>query len=136
PVPVLWAHVVRLFPFAVALLWPVVRRLPPEFGEAARLEGARPAQEFRYVVVPLTSAAWLRAAGAVAVLALGELSASKLVSTPGWMSYAENLFTQMHAGVPNNLAAGCLLLLAVVSCGSALLALGWRHRMHPADQRI
>jgi iron(III) transport system permease protein len=124
PVPLLWADLVRLFPFAVVLLWPVVRRLPPELQEAARVEGARPAQELRHVVFPLTAPACLRCLLAVAVLALGELSAGKLVSTPGGQSYAEYIFTQMHYGVTNDLAAGCILLLALVTAGALPVALG------------
>jgi iron(III) transport system permease protein len=126
PLPLLWVDLIRFFPFAVAILWPVVRRLPPELHEAARLEGARPGQELWHVVFPLTAMACLRAGLAVAVLALGELSAGKLVSTPGWPGYAEVIFTQMHYGVTNDLAARCLLLLAVVTAGATVLAVGRR----------
>jgi iron(III) transport system permease protein len=128
PAPLLWADLVRLFPFAVVLLWPVVRRLPPELQEAARVEGARPSQELRQVVFPLTAPACGRCLMAVAVLALGELSAGKLVSTPGGQSYAEYIFTQMHYGVTNDLAAGCMLLLALVAGGALPVALGWWDR--------
>ncbi|HZT78859.1 MAG TPA: ABC transporter permease subunit, partial [Gemmataceae bacterium] len=78
PLPGVWVDVVRFFPCAVALLWPVVRLLPPELREAARVDGAGPAQEFGRVVAPLTAVPAARAALAVAVLALGELGASKL----------------------------------------------------------
>jgi hypothetical protein len=60
---------------------------------------------------------------AVAVLALGELSAGKLVSTPGAPSFAEAVFAQMHYGVTAGLAAQCLLLLAPVAAGALLLGL-------------
>jgi ABC-type Fe3+ transport system permease subunit len=60
--PVLWADLLRLFPCAVAVLWPVVRLLPPELRDAARVDGARPPQELRLVVWPLAAPACLRAA--------------------------------------------------------------------------
>ncbi len=121
--PLLWVDVLRFFPFAVAVLWPVVRLLPPELRDAARVDGARPWQELLYVVVPLTGPACLRAGLVAAVLSLGEISAGKLVSTPGttMRSFAEVVFTQMHYGVTNHLAAQCLLLLAAVAVGGALV---------------
>jgi iron(III) transport system permease protein len=122
PVPVFWACVVRFFPFAVALLWPVVRLLPPELRDAARVDGAGPAQELRHVVWPLTYLACLRAAGAVAVLSLGEIGAGKLVETPGSTTFAHEIFNQMHYGVTNDVAAHCLVLLAAVALGGAAVA--------------
>ncbi len=122
PVPALWAYLLRFFPCAVVVLWPVVRLLPRELREAARVDGAGPLQELWYVVGPLTLPAVLRAGLVVAVLALGELSAGKLVETPGSQTFAHEVFTQMHYGVTNDLAAFCLLLLAVVALGGVLVA--------------
>jgi iron(III) transport system permease protein len=129
--PVLWVDVIRFFPCAVAVLWPVVRLLPRELRDAARVDGMPPAGELRHVVWPLASAACLQAALAVAVLSLGELSGGKLVSTPGRPSYAEVIFTQMHFGVTNDLAARCLVLLVLVGLGAALVALLGRRRTEP-----
>jgi ABC-type Fe3+ transport system permease subunit len=126
--PVLWVDVIRFFPCAVAVLWPVVRLLPPDLRDAARVDGMPPGGELRHVVWPLTSVACLRATLAVAVLSLGELSGGKLVSTPGSPSYAEVIFTQMHFGVTNDLAARCLVLLALVGLGGALVAVLGRRR--------
>lgn len=124
--PLLWVDIIRFFPFAVVLLWPMVRLIPAELLDAAQVDGATPTQELRFIVWPLLRTASARAALAVAVLALGELSAGKLVATPGMPSYATDIFTQMHYGVTNELAARCVLLLALVaagSCGVALLEL-------------
>lgn len=124
--PVIWAYLVRFFPFAVALLWPVVRLIPVELRDAARVDGAAPLQEFRYVVWPLSAMACLRAALAVTVLALGELSASKLVATPGSHTFAHDVFIKMHYGITNDLAALCLLVLAAVMVGGTLVAIAFR----------
>jgi iron(III) transport system permease protein len=112
--PVFWADLVRLWPFALALLWPVVRSIPPELVDAARSDGASPGQELRLVIVPAAAPAFGRAALAVGVLALGELSASKVVATVGGQTLAHDVFTQMHYGVTPTLAAQCLLLFAIV----------------------
>jgi iron(III) transport system permease protein len=124
PVPLWWVDLIRFFPCAVALLWPVVRLVPPELRDAARVDGATPWQELRHVVWPRAAGACGRAALAAGVLSLGELSAGKLVSTPGFPSCAEVVFTQMHYGVTNDLAARCLLLLAAVTAGAVALAAG------------
>src|SRR5207249_11715973 len=123
PLPALWAQSLRFFPCAVAMLWPVLRLLPRELREAARVDGARPRQELRYLILPLSAAACLRAGFAVAILSLGELGAGKLVATPGFPTFAHEVFTQMHYGVSNDLAALCLVLLAVVVVGACLFAI-------------
>ncbi len=51
-VPVLWAHVVRFFPFAVAILWPAVRLVPLELRDAARLEGRGPGPNYGMSIGP------------------------------------------------------------------------------------
>ncbi len=126
PFPVAWAYLVRFFPCAVALLWPVVRLVPGDLREAAQTEGAAPVLEFTRVIWPLTRTAWLRASAAVGVLAIGELSAGKLIETPGSMTFTHEVFRQMHYGATGELAALCLVLLASVTGGSLLVAIiGW-----------
>src|SRR5262249_12215785 len=97
-----------------------VRLVPTELRDAARVDGASPRQEFTHVILPLLRRAWYRAAAAVAVLSLGELGASKLVATPGGQTFAHELFTQMHYGVANDVAALCLILLAVIVAGGVI----------------
>jgi iron(III) transport system permease protein len=126
--PVMWADLLRFFPCAVAMLWPAVRLVPTTLTDAARVDGAQPARELRVAVWPLTAAATGRAAVAVTVLSLGELSASKLVRTPGGDTFAHEVFTRMHYGVANHLAALCLLLLAI-----ALVPILFLGRIRTAD---
>jgi iron(III) transport system permease protein len=121
PVPVLWAYLVRLFPFAVVILWPAVRLIPVELREAAQVDGARPRSILGQVVWPLLWAEFLAGALAVAVLALGELGASKLVETAGAPTFAHEVFNLMHYGVTNDLAALCLILLGLVAVGGVVL---------------
>jgi ABC-type spermidine/putrescine transport system permease subunit II len=43
------------------------------------------------------------------------------VDTPGSQTFAHEVFAQMHYGVSNDLAALCLVLLALIVLGGALL---------------
>jgi iron(III) transport system permease protein len=121
PLPVLWAHLLRFLPCALAVLWPVVRLVPRELRDSARVDGASPGQQFRHVVWPLTARATAWTALVLAALSLGEVGAAMRVETPGWETFAHFLWAQMHYGVQNDVAALCLLLLA----GVAVAALGW-----------
>ena len=129
--PLVWVYVVRLLPFAAAILWPRTRLVPQQLLEAARLEGADTLRELLGVAWPALWRTWLVAAAAVAVLSLGELAGGKMVSTPGAESYAEALFSQMHYGVGPDLAARCLWLRRWTHSarqGHACLLLGRRER--------
>jgi len=137
--PVVWASVLRFFPYAVAILWPVVRLLPVELRDSARVDGASPWQELRWVVWPINAGACLRAALAVGVLSLGELAAGKLVETPGSQTFAHEVFNQMHYGVTNHLAGLCLVLLLLVGLGGGAVALvgeihSWRANFKPGHR--
>lgn len=122
PLPVIWATLVRFFPYALAVLWPVVRLVPRDLLDSARVDGASPLGELRWVVAPLCAAGCLRAALAVGVLSLGELGAGKLVETPGSQTFAHEVFNQMHYGVTNHLAGLCLVLLAMVVVGASAVS--------------
>jgi iron(III) transport system permease protein len=112
PVPAGWAALVRLFPVAVVVIWPAVRAVPRDLLEAARLDGV---SVWRYVLIPLTGPAAVQAALAVAALALGEVSASKLVNPPFRTAYVLRLFDLMHYGAESTVAALCLLQLAATT---------------------
>jgi iron(III) transport system permease protein len=121
--PLVWVYIIRLLPFAAAILWPGVRVVPPALVESAWLEGAGPLRELTWIAWPALWRTWLVASAAVGVLTLGELAAGKMISTPGAESYAEAVFTQMHYGVGPDLAARCLFLLLAACLGTGLVAL-------------
>jgi iron(III) transport system permease protein len=115
PLPVMWADAIRFLPCAVALLWPATRVISQAQFDVARTDGAMPSGELRHVVVPSVFPAFGLALVAVTALSLGELSAGKMVETPGGETFAHELFMQMHYGTGNHLAAMCLLLLGAIA---------------------
>jgi iron(III) transport system permease protein len=122
PLPIFWVTMIRFFPFALAVLWPVVRVYPRELRDAAQVDGATPPREFFGIALPILAASVMQACLGVAVLSLGEISAGKLVETPGAQTFAHDLFNQMHYGVQDRLAALCLVLLLAVGSGGAAFA--------------
>jgi iron(III) transport system permease protein len=122
PVPVMWAHLLRFLPCAVAILWPVVRALPAELRDSLRTEGARPWQEFLHLVIPLAFRAWCAIVVVTAAQAVGEIGAIAMrVETPGWDMFAHVLFIRMHYGLQSDVSALCLLLILVLVAGSAAI---------------
>jgi iron(III) transport system permease protein len=128
PLPVLWAHVARLFPYAVAVVWPAVRDVPRDLRESAWIDGAGSWGEFRRVIWPATRGAVATAAVAVTALALGELAASKLVQVPGRQTFAQELWAQMHYAATATTAALGLVQLTLALLAWAVLVAAWRHR--------
>ncbi|VTU02272.1 hypothetical protein : Amino-acid ABC transporter permease protein Y4TF-like OS=Blastopirellula marina DSM 3645 GN=DSM3645_23001 PE=4 SV=1 [Gemmataceae bacterium] len=134
PVAPVWAAVVKFFPVAVAILWPAVRAVPHELVEAALLDGG-PRAVRRDVIGPATGRAVRLAAAAVALLALGEVVATKLVQPPGWRTFAGDLFDAMHYGADATVAAMCLLHVAVAGLAAAALLAPWDSRAESAANR-
>jgi iron(III) transport system permease protein len=108
-VPAGWAAVIRWFPLACALLWLSIRAIPQPLFAAAALDGHSVLGRIPWLDWPLSRSAVLQAAGAVAVLALGEVSAGKIVNPPFHDIYILRLFDQMHYGTEPTVAALCLV---------------------------
>jgi iron(III) transport system permease protein len=119
--PVLWVHVIRFLPIAIILVWPAVFRIPREIKENTLLDGVAQLDELRLILAPLTVRFLVLAGIAIAILALGEIGAGKLVHTPGMPTVALEVFYKMHYGVTGDLAALCLMLLGLVAATGGLL---------------
>lgn len=116
PLPVIWVQVLRFGPLATLMLWPSVRLIPRAHDEDAWLNQAGTLRRFALVYFRPLLGSLLAVALAIGTLALGELSASKLVATPGqqFEPLAHHLFQLMHASADSELAALSLCLLALV----------------------
>jgi iron(III) transport system permease protein len=112
----------RILPYAVFILWPAIRMIPPELLEIAAISGYGPCGQLRRVAVPFTrSTIWLTWAVCFA-LAIGELPATNLVLPAGITTISMRVWTLLHTGVESHLAGVTLVMLAVVA-GAGLLVL-------------
>jgi iron(III) transport system permease protein len=110
PLPTLLAGLLRFLPVALLIVSPVIRALPRDLLDLAKLDGR---SAWRNVGRPATARATALAAVAVAGLTLGEVSASKLVAPPGYKLFILDLFDQMHYGAEPTVAALCLVQIAM-----------------------
>jgi ABC-type Fe3+ transport system permease subunit len=125
PVPNIWVCSLRFLPLAWFALWPVIAQLPEHLEESAWLEGASPWQRF---CLHYWSRLWqpgLGVALGVGLLALGEISASKLVTTPGYLPLSHHVFQQLHAGADTEVAALSLVLLIPGLAVMTAVAIWW-----------
>jgi iron(III) transport system permease protein len=125
-----WLHVLRVLPFAMALLWPVRRVVASRLLEAAAIDGAGPWARWFHVELPACRTAIAAAALLCAVLSIGELGGSVIVTPPGQQPLSVRIFTFAHHGLESHLAGICIVLLAISAAGSfaVLACLRWTAR--------
>jgi iron(III) transport system permease protein len=123
---VVLAAVLRTFPYALLVLWPAVRSVPPEFLDAAAVDGLGPWGQAWKVALPLTRRAAVAAWAVAFTLALGELPATNLVTPPGVTPLSVVIWGLLHTGVESHLSGVVLVMLGAVAVagGVTLLALG------------
>ena len=114
----IWGSCARFLPLAVALLWGATARLEPEALWAASGLGAAPWRVARTVAIPLLGGALAGAWGLVWAWSAGELTITVLVQGPGGATLPIPIFNFLHAGIASDVAALCLLLMAL--CGGAM----------------
>ena len=113
PLMVVLAYVLRTLPYAVLLLWPSIRTLPPAYLESAAIEGYGPWGRIRRVALPLTLGPIAASWGVAFALSLGELPAANLVVPPGTTLLSVRVWELLHTGVESHLAGVGLITLAV-----------------------
>ena len=130
PAVLVWLHCLRTVPYAIAVLWPVLRLVNRGLLEAAEIDGAGAFGRFWHVELPACRAGVVAAALVCAVLSVGELAGSVIVCPPGQQPLSVRIFSFAHYGMESHLAGICLLLLGVAAVGSlaVLLCLKWTVR--------
>lgn len=121
---VVFALVARTLPYAMVILWPMLRSIPDAYLESAALDGLSPSGRLRRVVWPIARPAAFTAWSLCAALALGELPASNLVLPPGLTTLSARVWQLLHTGVESHLAGVALWLLLVYALAAGLVALG------------
>ncbi len=130
-IPVGWAYFLRWFPIGFAIVWLSFRSIPSALNERAALDGLTTWGRLWHLHFPLARKAVLVATIVVAALSLGEVSTSKLASTPGVQTFSMVVFDRMHYGVTQEVAAVCLVQLSCVGVlGVVFLGLGFLARNH------
>jgi iron(III) transport system permease protein len=122
PLLIVMAHVVRTLPFALLVLWPGLRTIPPAWLDAAEVDGHGEWGRIRRVALPATRDALVAAWGVTFVLALGELPATNLVAPPGTMPLTVLIWTLLHSGVESQIAGVALIMLAAIAAAGAVAA--------------
>lgn len=110
--PVLWVQFLRFLPLALALVYASLSAIPKPLLETARLEGVSDGWRMMMLNAPAAGRSLAVAALTVALLAFGEVSAGKIVQTPGSIPFNQELFNQMHYGVSTTVAGMCLMQIA------------------------
>jgi iron(III) transport system permease protein len=121
PAIVILAQSARCLPYAMLIIWPMLRSLPPELFESAALDGHGPWGQVWRVALPLSRRAIAASWSVAFVLAFGELPATNLLQPPGVTTITFRIWTLLHTGVESHLAGVALVMLSVVA-GAAILA--------------
>jgi iron(III) transport system permease protein len=120
------AMLCRTLPWTILICWFAFRSIPETTLEAAELDGAGPAVRLLRIAVPLRlpslALAWIVALA----VASGDLAASILVIPPGVETLSVRIFGLIHAGVSDQVAALCLLIVAAVAILTAAAWMLWR----------
>jgi iron(III) transport system permease protein len=97
------------------VLWPAVRTIPPEFLDAAAVDGLGPLGRVVKVALPVTWPSVVAAWWVAFVLALGELPATNLVTPPGLTPLSVVIWGLLHTGVESHLSGVVLVMLGAVA---------------------
>ncbi len=135
PLIVVLAQSMRTLPYALLILWPALRILPPALLESAALDGLGPWNQVWRVALPLSGRALLAAWCVAFVLGFGELPATNLLQPPGVTTITFRIWTLLHTGVESHLAGVALVTLAVIVVAATAAVLGLRLLLRP-DRRL
>ena len=122
--PVL-AAIARFSPIAIPVLVAQRRRMAEPLIEAARVF-ARPWDVWWRVELPMTLPGLVSAACLVFVLTLGELGATLIVVPPGYATLTMRIYTYLHYGASEGVAALSLALSLICLLVGALGFVTWR----------
>ena len=117
------AYVARLSPFAVRVMTSSLGQVDIQLEEAALLSKASWWSRLGRVVAPATGRGLAVAWFIVFVLAMGELGTTVLVVPPGHETLALKIYTLMHYGANELVAALCVILVGIGAAALAALAL-------------
>jgi len=107
-------QVVRWLPLGLLVAGPGFLRVTRDLTDAARLDGCSEPQLRRFLYWPVSSKFLALCAVVTIVLTLGEVTASVMLSPPGFLPLSVRFFTLAHYGLHGEAAAICLLMMIVL----------------------
>jgi iron(III) transport system permease protein len=133
--PVL-AQTARALPVALLIAWQAIARFDCRQQEAAALDGYGPWQVLWRIILPQRWRAIVAMAGVAAAISVGDVTCSLLVLPAGMDTVARRLFGMIHSGVDDQVAAACLLVMAITLVPACLLLAIAPFRDHCAPSRM
>lgn len=130
PAALLWVYVALFLPFAYRILAPAWPRVDQDLRDETALAGAGEWKQVRVVAWPTLAPYALLAAVVVFVLAGREMDATALLRPPGLETAAFRIHDYLHFYPVPNVAAFCLVLVALqlAGIGALWLASRWAKR--------
>jgi iron(III) transport system permease protein len=106
---------IRALPIVTMILWPTLASVPQAMLDTAATDGAGWWRRLLFIVIPQRWPALLAAWLVGLAVAVGELAATILVVPPGPTTISVRIFSLIHYGVDDRVAAICLLLVAALA---------------------
>jgi len=131
-VPSILVTTVHALPLPVLLVWHSLSTLPDDELAAAALDGAGSARTLWQIVLPQR---WLAIFGAwllAFAIAAGDLAWSLLVLPPGVETVPRRIFGLVHAGVEEQVAGVCLVVVLAYALLAGLILLLTQRRSYTA----
>jgi iron(III) transport system permease protein len=120
---VVLAQTARSVPYAILLLWPLIRSFPQDYLDAAALDGYGPGGQVLHVALPLSWRPVVAAWATAFAIGLGELPATNIAYPPGVEPMSVFIWGLLHTGVESHLAGVALIMLLVVAAAGLAAAL-------------
>jgi iron(III) transport system permease protein len=120
---VVLAQTARALPYAILLLWPLLRSFPQDYLDAAALDGYGPFGQVVRVALPLSWRPLVAAWATAFAVGLGELPATNIAYPPGVEPMSVFIWGLLHTGVESHLAGVALIMLLVVAAAGLAASL-------------
>ena len=122
-VPVVLLSFFKFLPVPYYICLSSLSKIPVKFEEAALLGGIRKIDVIKKIIVPLSKKGILGAFFLSLIFCVGELDTAILLNPPGFETLSIHIFSILHYGANEMLAALCVLQIVLILL---VVLLGWR----------
>jgi iron(III) transport system permease protein len=114
PAIILLGYMARFVPFVAKSFSPFFEQIHGSIEETARLSGASFASTMRRITMPLMKPALIPALTIGFILSLRELEVTLLVTPPGFQTLPNRIYTLLHYGDFELVAALCIMVVGLI----------------------